>query len=445
MCFPGLAHSGFAAGEGTFSKSLLACVETRSSSLVPSSRRHPNSELPLLSLGVGGLDPPSLAHSSQQHGQPFESLPYTTETMNTNPVPPSQKLDLSSVPPTLSSKMCHETSSALQLMDHPKCDPPPYHGHHELLSQQVGPSGVQSLPALPHPAEQGAALPSSPPLSPTLPNDMPLPIPLMCRNPHHPTVACRKCNSVRSSNRQNAAILVRRANSSAGQVNRNSAPVPGSQNLLDTDDAPSILARLRREWQIGNIPPKGKVPSSQNSSMSHPESPPQTAKNKTNGQTQNGNSTSVSKQQQQQQLLQQQQQWQQQQNLKSQASAPDKTKNVSQPASNTVSPQNNAKINNNKTSSSSVSTQSRGLQTNSTVLHPQNSQLVPSLDNNKTSPQSGNNRIANVDQINENNDRNQQNNNRDDKIELIILEDSDHLKGSQNSNDGSKRSVQDVI
>ncbi|ROT84759.1 angiomotin [Penaeus vannamei] len=135
----------------------------------------------------------------------------------------------------------------------------------KVLSQQLRGPQMQSPALAPEQGTAATAMPGSPPMtpnrrigpnmSPSTPNlatEMPVPRPAMCRNPHHPTVACRKCNSVRSSNRQNAAILVRRANSSAGQTNRNSAPLPACQSVVDTDDAPSILARLRREWELEN-------------------------------------------------------------------------------------------------------------------------------------------------------------------------------------------------
>ncbi|XP_068217068.1 LOW QUALITY PROTEIN: serine-rich adhesin for platelets-like [Palaemon carinicauda] len=430
VCFPGLAHSGFAAGEGTLSKSLLACVEARSS-LLPSSR-HNNTDMPLMGIGVGGLDPPSTVRRSY-HTQPFESLPsYCMETVNQAPT--SQKRDLSLCSQQSYSKICRETSTTLQPVDRLNCDPPPYHGHHELLLQQAGASGIQSLPALSHPAEQGAVLLSSPPLSPNLASDMPLPRPPMCRNPHHPTVACRKCNSVRTSNRQNAAILVRRANSSAGQVNRNSAPVPGSQSLLDTDDAPSILARLRREWHLGNIPPKVKTPSTQATPASSTRSQQtSTCNTKSGSQAENevGKKTTD------------------QQNDSRNVASPTKVSEMghfSPSVSNTLLSQNSINYDSNSKSSDSIN-QSKDFQNNLSVdiLSNRNPLLVCVSDKNRNMSQSLNNRIGNTDKVNENNDRNQENNNQESKIELVILEDSDHLKTPQNTNDNSKNSLKNVI
>lgn len=115
------------------------------------------------------------------------------------------------------------------------------------------------------------------------------------------------------------------------------------------------------------------------------------------------------------------------------------------PVSNNLLPQNNANSNRNSTSSNIV-TQSKEVQSNLPVdnLNNDNPELVSASDKDKNASQSLNNRTGSTDQVNENNDRNQENN-KDGKIELVILEDSDHLKTPQNSNDNSKKSLQNVI
>ncbi|KAB7501747.1 hypothetical protein Anas_09817 [Armadillidium nasatum] len=79
-----------------------------------------------------------------------------------------------------------------------------------------------------------------------------------CQRPHPPNAFCRTCLTVRRSHRQNAAAFVRRAHSSGYQHNRRSAPSPAS-SADSLDDAPSILERLKKEWEMGFLgPPANK-------------------------------------------------------------------------------------------------------------------------------------------------------------------------------------------
>lgn len=236
MCFPGLVNPSSAAGEGPVPQSLLAGVE------------QPTSDVSLHSLGshlVPGL------HSDLHTVScpPYDAPPSYPTAAAPPPPPPRDQSLMGGVP--------SPTTLARTGSGRPRGDPPPYHGHHEVVSQQSA-----HTPTPPYPTDQTtpSLIPGSPvtftrrmaPSTPNLSTDVPLPRPSMCRNPHHPTVTCRKCNSVRSSNRQNAAILVRRANSSAGHGYRKSAPTCQAES--DTDDTPSILARLRHEWEMGYIP-----------------------------------------------------------------------------------------------------------------------------------------------------------------------------------------------
>lgn len=271
VCFPGLVNTSSAAGEGTISQPLLASVDRHPSVLLHN--QQPSNDLSFLTINKGSEHPSGIQTTSYSDisGPPppqYDSPPaYAPDT--TARVPSAREFSVLSMaqPQNLP---CHSSVSAL------RGDPPPYHGHHELLSQ--GSTGLQSQSYYPSEHASPPLVPDSPPIhvkrdmiSPSAPNlsaDMPLPRPPICRNPHHPTVACRKCNSVRSSNRHNAAILVRRANSSVGHGYRNSRPVSSCQADDDTDDTPSILARLRREWEMGNIP------SIENPSGSKTEAPP---------------------------------------------------------------------------------------------------------------------------------------------------------------------------
>ncbi|KAK8404129.1 hypothetical protein O3P69_000295 [Scylla paramamosain] len=275
VCFPGLVNSSSAAGEGSVSQSLLASVEIRPSMLQPS--QHPSSDLSHHGLNKGPEYPSSVQTSSYNDVSGLSHPQYDS--------PPAYAAEASTMFPltrNLSALSMAQSQNPNSLshpsVTHPRGDPPPYHGHHEVLPQQLASTGLQAHSF--YPTEQPTPLlpDTSPvcikqemvsPSSPSLSIDVPLPRPPMCRSPHHPTVACRKCNSVRSSNRQNAAILVRRANSSVGHGYRKSAPMSACQTEIDADDTPSILARLRREWEMGNIPSVESLSANEADSPSH--------------------------------------------------------------------------------------------------------------------------------------------------------------------------------
>lgn len=86
-----------------------------------------------------------------------------------------------------------------------------------------------------------------PPPSPPLPRFVP-----SCQRQHPPNAFCRTCLNVRRSHRQNAAAFFRKANSNACSQNRRSAPSPVSSGD-SLDEAPSILERLKKEWEMGNL------------------------------------------------------------------------------------------------------------------------------------------------------------------------------------------------
>lgn len=257
VCFPGLVNTSSAAGEGTVSQPLLASVDIHPSLLQPN--QHPTSNMSFLGISKGPEHPNAMQTKSYSDLTGFLHPQYDS--------PPAYATDATTMIPStrefsfLSMAQPQNLPSNSSVSD-PRGDPPPYHGHHEVLCQ--GNTGLQSPSLYPSEHVSPPIVPDSPPIhvkrdmiSPSTPNlsaDGPLPRPPICRNPHHPTVACRKCNSVRSSNRHNAAILVRRANSSVGHGYRNSTRLSSCQADSDADDTPSILARLRREWEMGNIP-----------------------------------------------------------------------------------------------------------------------------------------------------------------------------------------------
>ncbi|XP_042876840.1 angiomotin-like isoform X2 [Penaeus japonicus] len=523
VCFPGLAHPGVAAGEGPVSQSLLECVDP-SPALVPLTHC-PASDMPRLGLGMDSSsvmrpcsDMPVLSCP------PYDPLPsYPLEGVGNIPLPPPRDFS-SMVPqqpqPQQQAHLAQESRlQAIPIMPatQPRGNPPPYHGRHEVLTQQSRGPQMQT-PVLA--AEQGAAvaMPGSPtmtpnrqigpnmsPSTPNLATEMPVPRPAMCRNPHHPTVACRKCNSVRSSNRQNAAILVRRANSSAGQTNRNSAPLPACQSAVDTDDAPSILARLRREWELENNQAAGS--NSQIQSLSPPMLEQgqacQTGISAENGQQKHSSAQTSEEpketrkiQQQNQKLpspskIQSPQEFGDNPQCQKGSTAKGTTKNYHQ--HHQLSPQAHtsrekafdqqqqayASVHNTRppdqlpeslspVSMSSASTPHSSPVSNQmpTKLHspgptsssrsqnmPENSSLnkvvvstcnvtLSEIKNSIT--YSVNNKTTNHNQINRNNDINHTNNNQEEKIELIILEDTDHLKVPPN-NGNITEAIQDII
>ena len=240
VCFPGLVNTSPAAGEGSVSQSLLAGVEMHPSLLQPG--QHPSD------MSLQGLN------NDPEHTSAIQTNSYNDISGLSHPLydpPPAYAAETSPLIPM-------NTAQSQNPVSHSRGAPPPYHGHHAVLPQQVAntfyPLEHASNPLL---SDNLSAHLKREIISPSTPNlsiDVPLPRPAICRTAHHPTVACRKCNSVRSSNRHNAAILVRRANSSVGHGYRKSATMSACQVEVDTDDTPSILARLRKEWEMGNIP-----------------------------------------------------------------------------------------------------------------------------------------------------------------------------------------------
>ncbi|XP_071530758.1 uncharacterized protein [Panulirus ornatus] len=513
VCFPGLAHPSSATGEGMVSQPLLACVEPHPSLLPPS--HHPTGDLSRLGLSMG-LDRSSQVHTHPHSDVPASSCPpydpppsYPLEVTSNAPPPPPR--DISSMAASQSqTQVGHETPlQTVNLLSagHPRGDPPPYHGHHEVVSHQPGGTTIQTSSV--HSAEQvhTPLIPGSPPMnfnrrmgpkmSPSAPNlatDMPVPRPPMCHNPHHPTVACRKCNSVRSSNRQNAAILVRRANSSAGHTYRNSAPLSACQEGLDTDDAPSILARLRREWEMGNIPSGGhnsipqSVPSSTETKSQpltsnafvkdkHPESFTLTDSSKDGAKEkpqkeqalqQNSTAKEVMKEQQHQknnisEKTVKNQQQKTQNPLQRNASAEvinTQKQQTSQSVNDTRQEQDISSNPHLPNSAVSLSSQTTNHIPSSLTVKPSlstrvqnlfnsplnlsdvsNSNTITTTETKNSITYPVNNKVASQDQIMKKNDINQLNNNQEDKIELIILEDTDELKISKDIT----KPLQDVI
>lgn len=513
VCFPGLAHPSSAAGEGTVSQPLLACVEPHPSLLPPS--QHPAKDLSRLGLNMG-LDRSSHIHNHPHSDVPASSCPpydpppsYPLEVTSNAPPPPPR--DSSSMAASQSqTQVGHEAPLqivSLMSAGHPRGDPPPYHGHHELVSHQVGGTGLQTSSV--HSSEQvhTPLIPGSPPMnfnrrmgprtSPSAPNlatDMPLPRPPMCHNPHHPTVACRKCNSVRSSNRQNAAILVRRANSSAGHTYRNSAPLTACQEGLDTDDAPSILARLRREWEMGNIPSGGNnalpqsVPSPNETQSQpltsnafvkdkQPESFPLADSSKDGAKEKTQKEQSLHQNLTPKEVMKDQQHQKNHNSEKTVKNQQQKTqiplqKNASAEIINSQKQQTSPSVNDTRqekeiapspylpNSAISMSSQITNHTQSSLTVKPSLSSRVQNLfnsplnlsdvSNSNTIPTSEaknsitypvNNKVSCQDQIMKKNDINQLNNNQEDKIELIILEDTDELKISKDIT----KPLQDVI
>ncbi|XP_042204239.1 uncharacterized protein LOC121853912 isoform X1 [Homarus americanus] len=512
VCFPGLAHSSSTTGEGTVPQPLLACVEPHPS-LLPSPQ-HPTSDLSYLGLNRG-LDCSSLVHAHPHSDAPALSCPpydpppsYPLEVTSKVPPPPSR--DISSMAaPQSQTQVGHEATLQnvnVRPAGHPRGDPPPYHGRHEVFSQQYGGTGLQPPPVNTTEQLPAPLIPGSPPMnfnrrrgpkmSPSAPNlatDMPVPRPPMCRNPHHPTVACRKCNSVRSSNRQNAAILVRRANSSAGHTYRNSAPLAACQAGLDTDDAPSILARLRREWEMGNIPSFGNnsVPqslSSHTETQSKPFTSNATARDK---QSQNSTVTDSSQEPSKEKQLQKEQSLQQNftsneavknQQHQNQHTSEKTINNQEQQTQSSILRNSSSDTKSQKQQTLTVLTNTRHeqvtgsksnlpistipLSSQSTNLSQSTSSAKPNLssrvqnlfssplnlsdisnsntittDAKNNTVFSVNNKVSSQDQTAKKNDINQLNNNQEGKIELIILEDTDQLKTSKDIT----KPLQDII
>ena len=233
VCFPGLADPGTAARESQTSKPLLA----------------------------------ALGHNEVQH-QPRPATPASILTFpsfnNQLYSYPCDELELPSPPPRDVSSLDHDVISSVMKPSKSilKGDPPPYHSHHTVVLQGTGNQGYDFTSSSPISPDDFIANPSSSIKGPDLPLPRPLPV---CRKPHPPNITCKTCNIVRKSNRQNAARMVRRANSSGCQHKRVSVPLVSNSVNETQDDSPSILAQLRREWQLGeggsqldtNIPSSG--------------------------------------------------------------------------------------------------------------------------------------------------------------------------------------------
>ena len=304
VCFPGLAHSGSEAGEGKVPQPLLARVEHLRNGYT-SSPRHPLPQQTPITLQqprpaslipqIPPRDvvpaheveaftevpchlpsqPPSLENHVIQRPSHL-SLPLTYMQEGTVIPPLPSPHDMSSTLPDVQQSFNKAALSPMR-----GAPPPPYHGIHTVISDNHLASGMQS------PTSFGSPDPGSSPysserslspcstLSPASPEQATPPDlnnQRQCFYPHPPTVACRKCNSVRLSNRQNAAILVRRANSNAEAKRTSAQMVCGSSGGDDSEEdrGPSILERLRREWQatIGNNKIEFEL------SHSPPQSPP---------------------------------------------------------------------------------------------------------------------------------------------------------------------------
>ncbi|CAL4131901.1 unnamed protein product, partial [Meganyctiphanes norvegica] len=290
VCFPGLAHSGSEAREGQVSQPLLARVEHLRNGITPSPRHPSPQQIPITlqqrpashisrmpprevvpehelracteapcHLPTPPPPPPPIENQVIQRPEHL-SLPLTYFQDVTVPIPLPPPRDVSSTLPDIQQSFNKAALSPL----HGVPPPPPYHGIHTVISNNNLATGMQS------PTSFGSPDPGSSPysserslspcstLSPASPDQATPPelhVQRQCFYPHPPTVACRKCNSVRLSNRHNAAILVRRANSNAEAKRTSAQMVCGSSGGDSSeDDSPSILERLRREWKatIGN-------------------------------------------------------------------------------------------------------------------------------------------------------------------------------------------------
>lgn len=292
VCFPGLAHSGTEAREGQVPQPLLARVDHLRNGLTPSPR-HPLPQSPLITLQQR---PSSLipsreivsSHELRAHSEvPCQlptSLPLENQVIQ-HPehlsLPPSYFQDVIVPPPLPPPPNDIQQSFNAAALSPIRGAPPPYHGIHTVIPKYQHTTGMQS------PTSYGSPDPGSSPysserslspcstLSPASPVQASPPeiqVQRQCFYPHPPTVACRKCNSVRLSNRHNAAVLVRRANSNAEAKRKSAQMVCGGSGGDSSDDerGPSILERLRREWQatVGNSKIQFEI------THSPPQSPP---------------------------------------------------------------------------------------------------------------------------------------------------------------------------
>ncbi|KAG0730429.1 Angiomotin [Chionoecetes opilio] len=465
VCFPGLVNSSSAAGEGKVSQPLLASVEMRPS------LRHPSSDMSRHTLK--GPDQP---RAVQTNAHDDLALPQYDSV-------PAYPAELTTMAPLKSEISALNTTQSQNLMSHPSATgggaprgaPPPYHGRHEVLPTQAANNALQAQAFYPPQRESPPLISDNspvdaeremlPPSTANLSADVPLPRPPMCRSSHHPTVACRKCNSVRSSNRHNAAVLVRRANSSVGHGYRKSAPMSDCQAECDTDDTPSILARLRREWEMGNIP------SFENTSANETESPPYSmSKNSAEYKDKRANVTDVKEYSslQEQQVLSQNMKGKptQQSDLRNNKSLYDE-KNVypSHPPdmlmTGNLSLQQDPAGSQGNTGQEKILLKLKSLPSSDTPgraspttklnlssriqnlfsLPPQGSSCFVQTPDNRSSERDDHNNKVYQENIIKKNDMNHLNNNEENKTELIILEDADQLKTPKDIT----KPLQDVI
>ena len=141
-------------------------------------------------------------------------------------------------------------------------DPPPYYSKHEILNQYGSVKiDCKKITSTEEGENQRGVYLSVPQTIDHSPSSSSSHVEV-CKKNHPPTVSCKTCNNARSTYRKNAANLVRRASSGASLLKRKSAKLRSSFHTeLDLDETPSILARLRKEWQDrkGNSKSTGNI------------------------------------------------------------------------------------------------------------------------------------------------------------------------------------------
>lgn len=173
----------------------------------------------------------------------------------------------------------------------PRGNPPPYHSYHEILDySSVINQFCPSQPVVPANVANSRACDSWELQVPVNidRSDVNLNVPSAqadkCPMNHQINTVCKMCNTsniigsnstTRSNYRKSAASLVRRASSGASLLKRKSAKLRSSFHTeVDLEETPSILARLRKEWQDrrGGSKSTGNIPTSADGKLSDPSS-----------------------------------------------------------------------------------------------------------------------------------------------------------------------------
>ena len=169
--------------------------------------------------------------------------------------------------PRISRELGHGYSESPQL---PRGDPPPYHGPHEIVeptSVMVRTDlnrnhlNVSSIPNVPNNRIYGNIDNAS------SVNTVSEVAKVPCSSAPEPNKT-NHSNS-RSTYKKNAVNLVRRASSGASLLKRKSAKLRSSFHTeVDLDETPSLLARLRREWQDRGSKSTGNIPNTSDGKLS---------------------------------------------------------------------------------------------------------------------------------------------------------------------------------